>query len=103
MKSGCIRPARPAHACLWPTLVATLTLTGSSQAGDLFILTGTTTDGGPAVNFHESSSRLPRFVSDLVSGSGPFGALQNRSYSAQLNYASVNHALQFDVTQAGTI
>ena len=82
--------------------LALVSFVAPAAAGDLFTLNGNTTDAGLPVTFNEGSSRLPSFISDLVSGSNQFDALNNRQFSASLRYADVSNALNFNIRQVGT-
>ncbi len=91
------RTLRRALACV-PALASLL---GLAQAADLFELTGGTTDGGAPITFDETNKSLPGFVKDLVSGTGQFDALQNRTFNAGLRYANVSDALHFAIQRVG--
>lgn len=82
--------------------LALVSFVGPAAAGDLFTLNGNTTDAGVPITFNEGSSKLPSFISDLVSGSNQFDALNNRQFAASLRYADVANALNFNIRQVGT-
>ncbi len=86
----------------WLAVLAGTVMGGSASAGDLFQLTGATTDGGPAVTFDESSNNLSRFIQDLVGGTGQFHLLDNRAFQAGLRYGEIQQALTFNVSGINT-